>query len=94
MKMEDDGGGDEKIIAVPSTKLTQRYVHVQNHTDLPRITPVRSRRSSRPCTVVRERPTRRARSAVLARAFSRRVTRRAWSISSNSISSVSSGGTP
>jgi mannosyl-3-phosphoglycerate phosphatase family protein len=49
---------------------------------------------SRPCTVVRERPTRRARSAVLARAFSRRATRRAWSISSNSISSVSSGGTP
>jgi inorganic pyrophosphatase len=24
--MEDDGGGDEKIIAVPSPKLTQRYV--------------------------------------------------------------------
>ena len=38
MKMEDDGGGDEKIIAVPSTKLTQRYVHVLEHTDLPRIT--------------------------------------------------------
>jgi inorganic pyrophosphatase len=36
--MEDDGGGDEKIIAVPSPKLTQRYAHVETHTDLPRIT--------------------------------------------------------
>lgn len=35
--MEDDGGGDEKIIAVPSPKLTQRYAHVQNYTDLPEI---------------------------------------------------------
>ena len=38
LKMEDDGGGDEKIIAVPSPKLTKRYLHVQNHTDLPQIT--------------------------------------------------------
>jgi inorganic pyrophosphatase len=38
MKMEDDGGGDEKIIAVPSDKLTQRYLHVRNYTDLPKIT--------------------------------------------------------
>jgi inorganic pyrophosphatase len=38
MKMEDDGGGDEKIIAVPSDKLPQRYLHVRNHTDLPKIT--------------------------------------------------------
>jgi inorganic pyrophosphatase len=38
LKMEDDGGGDEKIIAVPSPKLTQRYVAVKNYTDLPRIT--------------------------------------------------------
>ena len=38
LKMEDDGGGDEKIIAVPSPKLTQRYVKVQNYTDLPEIT--------------------------------------------------------
>lgn len=37
LKMEDDGGGDEKIIAVPSSKLTQRYSHVTNHTDLPEI---------------------------------------------------------
>ena len=38
LKMEDDGGGDEKIIAVPSPKLTTRYVHVMNYTDLPEIT--------------------------------------------------------
>ena len=38
LKMVDDGGGDEKIIAVPSPKLTQRYVNVHNYTDLPPIT--------------------------------------------------------
>lgn len=38
LQMEDDGGGDEKIIAVPSPKLTKRYVHVNNYTDLPQIT--------------------------------------------------------
>src|ERR1700744_597287 len=38
LKMEDDGGGDEKIIAVPAPKLTKRYVHVANYTDLPKIT--------------------------------------------------------
>jgi inorganic pyrophosphatase len=37
LKMEDDGGGDEKIIAVPSPKLTKRYVDVHNYTDLPQI---------------------------------------------------------
>src|SRR5690606_28912152 len=36
--MEDDGGGDEKIIAVPSQKLTRRYERVRNYTDLPDIT--------------------------------------------------------
>jgi inorganic pyrophosphatase len=36
--MEDDGGQDEKIIAVPSPKLTQRYDRVQSYTDLPEIT--------------------------------------------------------
>jgi inorganic pyrophosphatase len=36
--MEDDGGQDEKIIAVPSHKLTQRYDRVQSYTDLPEIT--------------------------------------------------------
>jgi inorganic pyrophosphatase len=37
LKMQDDGGGDEKIIAVPTPKLTQRYAHVHNYTDLPQI---------------------------------------------------------
>ena len=35
--MEDDGGGDEKIIAVPSSKLTMRYDTVKTYTDLPPI---------------------------------------------------------
>ena len=38
MIMEDDGGQDEKIIAVPSHKLTQRYDKVLNYTDMPEIT--------------------------------------------------------
>ena len=38
LRMEDDGGGDEKIIAVPSPRITQRYVNVRNYTDLPSIT--------------------------------------------------------
>ena len=38
LRMQDDGGGDEKIIAVPSSKLTKRYDHVKNYTDLPNIT--------------------------------------------------------
>jgi inorganic pyrophosphatase len=36
--MEDDGGQDEKIIAVPSAKLTARYAGIRRHTDLPDIT--------------------------------------------------------
>ena len=36
--MEDEAGGDEKIIAVPSSKLTQRYDKVHNYSDLPDIT--------------------------------------------------------
>jgi inorganic pyrophosphatase len=36
--MEDDGGGDEKIIAVPASKLTKRYDKVKNFGDLPEIT--------------------------------------------------------
>ena len=36
--MEDEAGGDEKIIAVPSSKLTQRYDRVQTYSDLPEIT--------------------------------------------------------
>ena len=38
LRMEDDAGGDEKILAVPTPKLTQRYAHVFNYTDLPKIT--------------------------------------------------------
>ena len=36
--MEDEAGADEKLLAVPSAKLTQRYAHVQNYADLPSIT--------------------------------------------------------
>ena len=36
--MEDEAGGDEKIIAVPSTKLTRRYTGIKTHSDLPEIT--------------------------------------------------------
>ena len=36
--MEDEGGLDEKIIAVPTSKLTQRYDKIQNYSDLPDIT--------------------------------------------------------
>ena len=36
--MEDNAGEDEKIIAVPSQHLTQRYERVHNYTDLPEIT--------------------------------------------------------
>jgi inorganic pyrophosphatase len=36
--MEDEGGFDEKIIAVPSHKLTKRYDKVINYSDLPDIT--------------------------------------------------------
>jgi inorganic pyrophosphatase len=36
--MEDEAGGDEKIVAVPSAKLTRRYDGIENYTDLPDIT--------------------------------------------------------
>jgi len=36
--MEDDGGKDEKILAVPTHKLTKRYDGVENYDDLPEIT--------------------------------------------------------
>lgn len=36
--MEDDGGVDEKILAVPSDKISQRYANVKNYSDLPEIT--------------------------------------------------------
>jgi len=38
LKMVDDAGRDEKILAVPTPKLTKRYAHVANYTDLPPIT--------------------------------------------------------
>jgi inorganic pyrophosphatase len=36
--MEDNAGGDEKVIAVPSTRLTRRYEKVASYKDLPEIT--------------------------------------------------------
>ena len=36
--MKDEAGQDEKVIAVPSNKLTLRYKDVHNVTDLPKIT--------------------------------------------------------
>src|SRR3954470_10660820 len=38
LKMVDEAGGDEKIVAVPTTKLTRRYDGIVNYTDLPAIT--------------------------------------------------------
>jgi len=38
LKMTDDSGGDEKIVAVPSPHLTKRYLKVLSYTDLPEIT--------------------------------------------------------
>jgi inorganic pyrophosphatase len=36
--MRDEAGGDEKVLAVPSSKTTMRYDKVANYTDLPQIT--------------------------------------------------------
>jgi inorganic pyrophosphatase len=38
LRMQDEAGGDEKIIAVPTTRLTRRYEKVHSYTDLPDIT--------------------------------------------------------
>jgi inorganic pyrophosphatase len=38
LKMQDEAGGDEKVLAVPMPKLTKRYEQVMNYTDLPEIT--------------------------------------------------------
>jgi inorganic pyrophosphatase len=38
LKMQDEGGGDEKIVAVPVPRLTRRYEKVHDYTDLPEIT--------------------------------------------------------
>ena len=35
--MQDEGGGDEKVLAVPSSKLTRRYDKIANYSDLPAI---------------------------------------------------------
>ncbi len=37
LKMEDDGGQDEKILAVPASRLHPFYNDVENYTDLPTI---------------------------------------------------------
>ena len=36
--MKDEAGEDEKVIAVPCTRLTRRYESIINYTDLPEIT--------------------------------------------------------
>lgn len=38
LMMEDEAGPDEKLLAVPSSKLTKRYDGVQNYDDMPAIT--------------------------------------------------------
>jgi inorganic pyrophosphatase len=38
LKMRDEAGDDEKILAVPVPRLTRRYENVHNYTDLPEIT--------------------------------------------------------
>ncbi len=38
LRMTDDAGADEKILAVPVPRLTKRYENVRNYTDLPKIT--------------------------------------------------------
>lgn len=37
LKMEDDGGQDEKIVAVPVSKMFPYHDHIENYTDLPEI---------------------------------------------------------
>jgi inorganic pyrophosphatase len=38
LKMSDEAGGDEKIIAVPSSKISRRYEDIKTIADLPEIT--------------------------------------------------------
>jgi inorganic pyrophosphatase len=38
LRMKDEHGGDEKIVAVPVSRLTQRYESVKNYTDLQEMT--------------------------------------------------------
>ena len=35
LKMDDEAGGDEKIVAVPMPRLTMRYAHVKSIADMP-----------------------------------------------------------
>ncbi|MBM4202996.1 MAG: inorganic diphosphatase [Gammaproteobacteria bacterium] len=37
LMMKDEAGGDEKIIAMPSSRLTRRYEKIENFSDLPDI---------------------------------------------------------
>ena len=36
--MQDEAGGDEKIVAVPTAKISRRWENIANYTDLPAIT--------------------------------------------------------
>jgi inorganic pyrophosphatase len=36
--MHDEAGGDEKIVAVPTAKISRRWENMENYTDLPEIT--------------------------------------------------------
>jgi len=38
LRMEDEAGGDEKLLAVPASKLTRRYDAIHDYSDLPSIT--------------------------------------------------------
>ncbi len=38
LRMEDEAGPDEKLLAVPGSRLTRRYDAVEDYTDLPAIT--------------------------------------------------------
>ena len=38
LRMQDEAGGDEKILAVPVSRLTRRYEKVLSYSDLPEIT--------------------------------------------------------
>ncbi|PZN33451.1 MAG: inorganic diphosphatase [Proteobacteria bacterium] len=38
LRMQDEAGGDEKIVAVPVPRLTRRYEKIECYTDLPEIT--------------------------------------------------------
>jgi len=38
LRMQDEAGGDDKILAVPVTRLTRRYEKIANYTDFPEIT--------------------------------------------------------